>query len=45
MDATLTFPMVSKSGRTYSVEDLMDGTALVLADRFATVVNAEAVAF
>ncbi|MEP7242362.1 MAG: isochorismatase family protein [Gammaproteobacteria bacterium] len=44
MDATLTFPMVAKSGRTYSAADIMERTELVLADRFAKVVNAEAVA-
>ncbi len=44
LDATLTFPMVSQSGRTYSVADLMERTALVLHDRFADVVNADAVA-
>lgn len=44
LDATLTFPMVSRSGRTYSAQDIMDRTALVLADRFARVVSAEAVA-
>ena len=45
LDATLTFPMVAKSGRTYSAADLIERTALVLQDRFAEVVNAEAVAF
>lgn len=44
LDATLTFPMVSGSGRTYTPEDIRDRTALVLAGRFAKVVNAEAVA-
>jgi len=44
LDATLTFPMVSGSGRTYTTEDIRERTALVLAGRFATVVNAEAVA-
>jgi nicotinamidase-related amidase len=44
MDATLTFPMVAKSGRTYSAAEIMERTELVLADRFANVVNAEAVA-
>jgi nicotinamidase-related amidase len=44
LDATLTFPMVAKSGRTYSVADLKERTALVLQDRFANVVNADAVA-
>jgi len=45
IDATLTFPMVSKSGRTYSAADITERTALVLQDRFADVVSAEAVAF
>jgi nicotinamidase-related amidase len=44
LDATLTFPMVAKSGRTYSPAEIMERTELVLQDRFATVVNAEAVA-
>jgi nicotinamidase-related amidase len=44
MDATLTFPMVAKSGRTYSAEEIRERTALVLQDRFANVVAAEAVA-
>lgn len=43
LDATLTFPMVSGSGRTYTPEDIRERTALVLAGRFADVVNAEAV--
>jgi nicotinamidase-related amidase len=43
LDATLTFPMVSKSGRSYSEEDIMERTALVLDDRFAKVVSTEAV--
>lgn len=43
MDATLTFPMVAKSGRTYSAQDIRDRTELVLAGRFADVVLAEAV--
>ena len=40
IDATHTFPMVSKSGRTYTVGDIMERTALVLDDRFAKVVSA-----
>ena len=44
LDATLTFPMVSKSGRTFFPVDLMERTELVLAGRFATVLNADAVA-
>jgi nicotinamidase-related amidase len=43
LDATHTFPMVAKSGRTYSAADIMERTALVLEDRFATVVSAEEV--
>jgi len=43
LDATLTFPMVAKSGRSYSVTDIMERTALVLHDRFANVVSAEEV--
>jgi nicotinamidase-related amidase len=43
MDATLTFPMVSRSGRQFSAADLRERTELVLADRFASVTNAEAV--
>lgn len=43
LDATLTFPMVAKSGRTYSAEDIMERTSLVLQDRFANVMNADAV--
>ena len=45
LDATLTFPMVSKSGRVFSPADLMERTELVLAGRFADVVRTEAVAF
>jgi nicotinamidase-related amidase len=44
MDATLTFPMTAKSGRTYSAAEIRDRTELVLQDRFANVVAAEAVA-
>lgn len=40
MDATLTFPMTSASGRTYSAQEIRDHTALVLQDRFADVVPA-----
>lgn len=43
MDATLTFPMVSRSGRTFSPAELMERTELVLADRFAHVTRAEAI--
>jgi nicotinamidase-related amidase len=44
LDATLTFPMVSKSGRTFLPADLMERTELVLNGRFATVLNTEAIA-
>jgi nicotinamidase-related amidase len=44
LDATLTFPMVAKSGRTYTSDEIMERTELVLAGRFAEVVCAEAVA-
>ena len=44
LDATLTFPMVAKSGRIYTAADLMERTELVLAGRFAQVVQADAVA-
>ncbi|HEY6643904.1 isochorismatase family protein [Povalibacter sp.] len=43
LDATLTFPMVSESGRTFSADDIRERTGLVLAGRFAEVVKAEAV--
>jgi nicotinamidase-related amidase len=39
LDATHTFPMVAKSGRAYTVSDIMERTALVLDARFAKVVN------
>jgi len=42
-DATLTFPMVAESGRTYSPAELKERTELVLTGRFADVVLAEAV--
>lgn len=41
-DATLTFPMTSPAGRTYSAQDIRDRTELVLAGRFATIVTPEA---
>jgi nicotinamidase-related amidase len=44
MDATLTFPMVSGSGRRYTAAEIRDRTGLVLEGRFAKVVNAAAVA-
>jgi nicotinamidase-related amidase len=44
MDATLTFPMVSGSGRTLSAADIKERTEVVLEGRFAKVLNAAAVA-
>ena len=42
-DATLTFPMQSRSGRVFSTEDLRERTELVLEGRFARIVaSAEA---
>jgi isochorismate hydrolase len=43
VDATLTFQMVSGSGRVFSPQDIRERTELVLAGRFAHVVKAEAV--
>ena len=43
LDATLTFPMVSSSGRTFTPADLMERTELVLNGRFATVLKTDAV--
>ena len=43
IDATLTFPMVSESGRIFSAEEIAERTQLVLAGRFAKVVKADAV--
>jgi nicotinamidase-related amidase len=45
IDATLTFPMVSRSGRTFSPAELMERTELVLNGRFADVRLTEAIAF
>ena len=39
-DATLTFPMTSRSGRTFSTADLRERTELVLDGRFARIVAA-----
>jgi len=44
MDATLTFPMVSRSGRTLSAAEIRERTEIVLEGRFAKVLRAEAVA-
>jgi nicotinamidase-related amidase len=44
MDATLTFPMVSRSGRTLSAADIRERTEIVLEGRFAKILRAEAVA-
>jgi len=41
-DATLTFPMQSKSGRTFSSGDLRERTELVLDGRFARIVSTSA---
>jgi nicotinamidase-related amidase len=38
-DATLTFPMTSKSGRSFSTADLRERTELVLDGRFARIVG------
>ncbi len=38
-DATLTFPMTSSSGRTFSCADLRERTELVLEGRFARIVS------
>ena len=43
IDATLTFPMVSGSGRCYTAADIRDRTELVLEGRFAKVQRTEAV--
>jgi len=43
IDATLTFPMVSGSGRTFSAQEIREHTALVLAGRFADVLETQAV--
>lgn len=43
IDATLTFPMVSESGRAFSAADLRERTALVLEGRFAAVREAESI--
>lgn len=39
-DATLTFPMQSPAGKTYSAADIRDRTELVLNGRFAKIVHA-----
>ena len=43
VDATLTFPMVSGSGRTYTSAEIRDRTELVLQGRFAQVQHSAAV--
>jgi nicotinamidase-related amidase len=44
-DATLTFPMKSKSGRVFSPLEIKERTELVLAERFARIcTSAEALA-
>jgi nicotinamidase-related amidase len=42
-DATLTFPMVSRSGRSFAAEEIRERTELVLSGRFAEVMQAEAI--
>ena len=42
-DATLTFPMVSASGRRFTPAEIRERTELVLAGRFAEIVAAESV--
>jgi nicotinamidase-related amidase len=44
IDATLTFPMVARSGREYSPAEIKERTELVLSGRFATVVPSSDVA-
>lgn len=44
IDATLTFKMVTESGRVFTPEDIMERTELVLAGRFAHVARVEALA-
>lgn len=44
IDATLTFKMVTESGRVFTPQDIMERTELVLAGRFAQVARVEAVA-
>jgi len=39
--ATLTFPMRHAAGRAYGADEIRERTELVLADRFATIVDAE----
>jgi nicotinamidase-related amidase len=41
MDATLTFKMVTESGRIYTPQDIMERTELVLAGRFAEIKRVE----
>jgi nicotinamidase-related amidase len=38
-DATLTFPMKSRSGRSFSSDEIRERTELVLEDRFARIVT------
>lgn len=42
-DATLTFPMVSGSGRKFTAQEIRERTELVLQDRFAQVQRSDAV--
>lgn len=40
-EATLTFPMVDRNGRTWTPEEIRERTELVLADRFARIATVE----
>ncbi len=40
-EATLTFPMTTRAGRTVSAAEIRERTELVLSDRFATIVTAD----
>lgn len=40
-EATLTFPMTTRTGRTVSADEIRERTELVLAGRFATIVTAD----
>lgn len=40
-EATLTFPMMTRAGRTVSADEIRARTEMVLADRFATIVTVD----
>ena len=40
-EATLTFPMTARDGRTYTPAEIRARTELVLADRFARIATVE----